>query len=51
MVEAEAGPLEGPIMQITTVGGDVAAVLLQGSPRGVGPVLTLSTAVATIAAA
>jgi hypothetical protein len=28
VVEAEAGPLEGPIMQVTAVGDDVAAVTL-----------------------
>jgi hypothetical protein len=31
VVEAEASPLEGPIMQIAAVGGDQAAVVLQGS--------------------
>jgi hypothetical protein len=49
VVEAEA--LEGPIIQVTAVGGDVAAVLLQGSPRCGGLVPTLSTAATTIAAA
>jgi hypothetical protein len=51
VVETEAGPLEGPIVQVAAVGGDVAAVALQGSPRCRGPVSPLSTAAATIAAA
>jgi hypothetical protein len=48
VVKAEAGSSEGPIMQIAAVGGDVAAVALQGSPRCRGPVLPLSTAAATV---